>query len=377
MRLRLDSGLWTTAPADDPMPLLAVLEVAGAVMSWTVDADGPPQIAFTDPARAEWLWRVVGESGHIALAAAIGDPSTNSDRGLDLGDVEILPGALEAPRRLAVGHWLRRWWPTSVRDAIGSLDAALLDAEIAVLTAGAQDFFTDDTIDSDVGVLVAPHAAAFTRLLGVGDPRVTELVRRAIELAEDSGAGDGPDAARWDDLFAALDQPVMAVQQVGGHQDDYALAAGDTRIPTPEVIARGDATIHWGAVPPGIFDAAENTAQWAVPTGGDRPIAVVRTALIGGDPSGIAVTLRSGGIGGAGALDDRGSTAIDLRVNGSEPSESDLWGHDWSSAELTVGVPVPESVATRDRVRAFVRGRLAASPPDAFLAEILAAESDY
>lgn len=376
MRLQLDSGLWTTAPAHVPTPLVAVLEVSGAVMSWTVDTDEPPQISFTDPGRAEWLWRVVGESGHVALSTAFADPSARSDPAVDLDEVEIVPGALSIPGRLAVGHWLRRWWPTSVRDAIGPLDAALLDAEVAIATARAEDFFTGDTIDSDVGDLLAPHAVAFGRLVRIGDPRITEMVSSAIELAEDAGVGGGPDAAVWDALYAVLDDPDAKVG-AGDHQDDYALAAGDTRGTDVSVIARGSATIRWGAVPPGIFDAAEGTADWAIPAGTDRATAVVRTALIGGDPSGIGVTVRSGGIAGTGALDDRGSAAIALDADGRKPSEPDLWGHDWSSTELIVGVPVAESAATRDRVRAFVRGRLTAPPPDAFLAEIVVAESDY
>jgi hypothetical protein len=44
---------------------------------------------------------------------------------------------------------------------------------------------------------------------------------------------------------------------------------------------------------------------------------------------------------------------------------------------VTVGADVDESPRTRQRVRDFARARLAAPPGDAFLAEILAAESDY
>jgi hypothetical protein len=376
MKLQLDSGLWTTAPHADPIPLVATVEVSGAVLSWTVDTDAPPQLAFIDPRRAEWLWRVVGEAGHVALSGAIGDPPADADR-IDLDDVDIAPGALDLLRRLAVGHWLRRWWPTSVRDAIAPLEGALLDAEVAVITAEAQHFFTDDTIDSDVGALLAPHAVAFARLIRSGDHRIVDVVRRAIELADDAGAGEGPDADVWQGLYAMFDAPDLEVRAGEGHHDDYALAAGDIRGPVVTAIARGRVTINWAAVPPRIFDAAENTAEWAIPAGPDRLTAVVRTALVDGDASGITVTLRSGTIAGAAELDDRGSAAISLRSGADAPSESDLWAHDWSSTELVVGVPVAESVTTRERARAFVRGRLAAPPADAFLAEILAAESDY
>ena len=72
MRLVADSGLWSTGQLAAPPPLAAVLEVSGAVLSWTVDdPSAAAQITFTDPARADWLWRVLGESGHSALAAAL------------------------------------------------------------------------------------------------------------------------------------------------------------------------------------------------------------------------------------------------------------------------------------------------------------------
>jgi len=42
-----------------------------------------------------------------------------------------------------------------------------------------------------------------------------------------------------------------------------------------------------------------------------------------------------------------------------------------------VGAGTGETAAVRDRVRRYVRARLAAPGADAFLAEILAAEADY
>ena len=57
--------------------------------------------------------------------------------------------------------------------------------------------------------------------------------------------------------------------------------------------------------------------------------------------------------------------------------ESTAWNHDWQPTMVTVGADVDESPETRQRVRDFARARLAAPASDAFLAEILAAESDY
>ena len=56
---------------------------------------------------------------------------------------------------------------------------------------GAQDFFTDDTFDSDVAGLLRPHAAALSAHLHGGDPRVIELVRTCAELADDVGVAFG------------------------------------------------------------------------------------------------------------------------------------------------------------------------------------------
>ncbi|ORM25039.1 hypothetical protein [Williamsia sp. 1135] len=378
MRLHSQSRLWTIGADTEGPPLVAVLEVGGAVMSWTVDAPGPPQITFLDHDQADWLWHVVGEAGHIALATGMADPAVRSDS-LEIDDVEIVAGALEVPRRLALGHWLRRWWPTSVRDAIGPLDQALLDAEVAVLTADAQHFFPAESFDSDVAALLAPHAVALTRHVRGGDHRIVELISRAVELVEETGAGAGPDAALWLDLADALDNSDLHATAGDGRQDEYALAAGNTTGMNVSAIARGTATIKWGAVPPHTFDAAENTAEWLIPadSGDTAATAVVRTMTIGGDPTGIAVTLRAGAIAGSAELDGTGAARIALRTGENVPSESELWGHDWSSAALTVGAAVSEPAQARERVRAFVRARLAAPPADAFLAEILAAESDY
>src|SRR6185437_644931 len=122
---------------------VAVLEVSGAVLSWTVDDppdDAATQITFTDLSRADWLWRVVGDSGHVALASGVGG-AADGPQVIDIAGVDVVPGSLAPLRRLAVGHWLRRWWPASRRDGIVALDRALLDLEVALLTAGAQGFF--------------------------------------------------------------------------------------------------------------------------------------------------------------------------------------------------------------------------------------------
>ncbi|MGV0603957.1 hypothetical protein [Mycolicibacterium sp. XJ1904] len=359
MRLMADSGLWTTGPLVAPAPLVAVLEVSGAVLSWTVDEPTDAEIAFTDPARADWLWRVVGEAGHHAVISALGDRAAADS--FEVTGVALLPDALEPLRRLALGHWLRRWWPASQRDAVATLDGALLDAEVALLTAAAQDYFGDDTFDSEITHLLAPHAAALNAAAHEGDPRVTALIELCRHVADDVGV--------------ALD-----ADPVSGRRADYALAAGaDSRDRGAAVIAGGTASLNWAAVPPGVFDAAEDTVEWSVEAVGDGVSAVVGVELTGlGSPDGVTVRLVSGTVGGAGALGADGRVSFPVTdADGTPIPEAVAWNHDWRAARVVVGADVDESAQTRDRVRAFARSRMDRPGPDAFLAEILAAESDY
>jgi hypothetical protein len=362
MKLRSDSGLWSTGPLVAPSPLQAVLEISGAVLSWTVDDPAAdPQITFTDLSRADWLWRVLGEAGHHAVASTVESSPSGEPHAVDLDGVDVLPGSLDALRRLAFGHWLRRWWPASQRDGVATLDAALLDAEIAILTAGAEDFFTDDTLDSDVAEILRPHVAALNTHVEEGDPRIVALVEKCADLADEVGI--------------AFDTPARATRR-----DDYALAAGGERgRTTSTTVASGVGSVHWSAVPAGIFDAAENTAEWSIQTVDGAVTALVRVALSGlGSPNGVAVRLRSGGWEGDGLLGADGRATFALVDADRQPvSESAAWGHDWRTSMLTVGADTAESPQTRERVREFARARLFMPADDAYLAEVVAAESDY
>ncbi|WP_179471997.1 hypothetical protein [Mycolicibacterium vinylchloridicum] len=375
MRLVAESGLWRIGPAVAEVPLLAVVEVDGAVLAWTVDEEqSTAQITLTDADRADWLWRVVGESGHHAVATAAAQTAETA-AAVDLSGVEVTPGALDGLHRLAIGHWLRRWWPASIRDGILGLDAALLDAEIALVTAHAEDFVGEDSLDADIAALLAPHADALAMHLLVGDPRVLELVSRCVRLAEDIGV----DAPGWAELADAVSDRAAAVA-APAHQDDYALAAGSDGGPaTAGSIARGATSMAWSGVPGGVFDAAEGTVRWAVIADDDRVSAVLHIPVIGpGSSDGIPVEFRCGAYTAAGSLDDAGRAKIDLIDRTSQPvTTAKAWDQDWSSTAVIVGAQTTETAQARDRVRKFARRRLAEPGPDAYLAEILAAESDY
>ncbi|MEW5812022.1 MAG: hypothetical protein AB1925_21560 [Actinomycetota bacterium] len=365
MRLHNDTGMWTTGAPPSVPPLAAVLEVAGAVLTWPVDdADAAPQIVFTDVARADWLWRVVGPAGHEAVVAALLEGEPDTDNGtVDLPDVDVESGSLATLRRLALGHWLRRWWPASRQDGIADLDGALLDGELALLTEATQEFFDDDAFDADVTDLLRPHAPLFTLLARHDDSRVAELAQSCLALAEDTGVAVGE----------ALE--AVAAER---RRDDYALAAGPGVRRQGEAIAEGRDSVRWSAVPPGVFDAAEDTVAWSVVGDGTTVAAVVRTEVWGAvSPVGIPVQFRSGGYTGAGALNDAGAATVPLFDGETPVSEDAAWDHDWSGAAVIVGADADESRSARDRVRSMARARLAAAGADAFLAELLAADTDY
>lgn len=379
MRLVADSGLWSTGPVDTAVatPLVALLEVSGAVLSWTLDDpdDTAPHITFTDVSRADWLWRVLGEAGHVAVVSAVGG-AAGPPHSIELTGVEPVPGSVAPLRRLATGHWLRRWWPASRQDGIAGLDRALLDVEVALLTAGAQSFFPDDTLDSDVTQLLEPHAAALISHVRSDDSRVVDLVRAGAGLADEIGT-HGDD---WSELIAAVDDSSLIPTLPSDRRDDYALAAGADAGPRGAgAIARGVASIAWGGVPPAIFDAGENTVEWRIETAGATVVAVVQAAVTGPDPAtGIAVRLRSAAIDGTGTLDAAGRATLALQDGqGRALTESAAWDHDWSVTSVVVGTDTPESAETRERVRGWARARLDLPPRDAFLAEILASESAY
>ena len=378
MRLIADSGLWVAGQETEPPPLAAVLEVSGAVLSWTIDAAPEAvQITLTDPARADWMWRLLGAEGHVALASALeeaADPHT-----VELAGVDIAAASIASLHRLAVGHWLRRWWPASRRDGIAGLDGALLDVEVAVLTSYGQSFFTDDTLDSDVAGLLRPHAPALILHVRDDDARTRNLVRAGAELADDLGV----DGVGWPELFAALDDPSMVLDLPTERRDDYALVAGTGEGPQGAApIARGVASVHWCGVPARVFDAAEDTVDWYVEATGSTAVAVVHAAVIGPDPAtGVEVRVLSGTIGGSGALDADGRTTVPLLDPQQRPlTESAAWDHDWTNTSVIIGAQAsqaPESRETRERVRRWARARLERPADDTYLAEIAAGESSY
>ena len=215
------------------------------------------------------------------------------------------------------------------------------------MTVGAQGFFTDETPDSDVAQLLAPHATALITHVRSDDSRILDLVRAGAGVADEAGVDD----MGWPELYAALDDSSMALT------------------------ARPSTGVRF----PGIFDAGENTVDWIVEVAGKAVVAVVRAAIIGPDrATGIGVQLRSGAVSGASVLDADGRATLPLVDSQQRPmTESAAWDHDWTATSVVIGAAVTETRETRERVRRWVRARLDRPGDDALLAEILASESAY
>ncbi|UDG96819.1 hypothetical protein [Rhodococcus opacus] len=206
---RAPDGVWIITPDDAPSVLddaagidVAVLEVVGGHLSWSVLAEHPVPVAVLDDVASaqNWVWAVFGEE--VALAIASGS-------GRDVTVSPARPRVADGARRLAYAHWAARWWPTSTIDAFPPLDEGLLNGEIATLVEEC-DLLVD----------------------GV-----------------DSVAATGP---------ALAERP--------GRADDYALAAGAATptLPSTLVLARGTTGSDWRRYPPGLVDASERAVSWEV-----------------------------------------------------------------------------------------------------------------
>ncbi|MFE2034402.1 hypothetical protein ACFXBB_14325 [Streptomyces scopuliridis] len=211
----------------DPAPGVdvAVLEVAGGLLTWSVLAlDAVPVAVLDDVDLAqEWVWALYGEQVALGLADdTVTESAPEQPEPVEVAVLPALPALVASARQLAFAHWAARWWPASVIDDIPPLDARLLDREIGDLTEECDLLF-------------------------------------AGEETADSRPPDSPDAES-----AAVEEPPRAT--------DYALAAGPaagTGTPGPAgagglTLARGTGGSDWRRCPPGLVDASERAVSWEV-----------------------------------------------------------------------------------------------------------------
>ncbi|SEC53722.1 hypothetical protein SAMN05216489_00984 [Streptomyces sp. 3213] len=383
---------------------LAVLDVAGAVLSWSVLGDpGPPAAEIHDVGRAQqWLWAVYGER----VAAAVHACATGQ---LAETVVPDDPTSLAADAaRLGFGHWAARWWPASHLDGIPALQPDVLGLELAALTHQCQQLFDgtagdfDGQPDACAAELIEDHRAALDPLIqwwraaSTGPAQQVERVLRLIDDAADGAGLDGPELRRLRSLLDRSSPAATTSLNPGAlfaRSDGYALAAGELLVTGGRLIARGSGTNDWRRYPAGLVDASENAVSWtARALGARRQFEVEVVAHSAAPTTGAPLTAEirvNDGPRKRVALARRddmwtGRTDLDLPPGETRPR-----------VELGVLLPGfdpgpgPETAAERDAIRALVRRRLtAAAQPTAndalphgsfsapFLAEIAAATTD-
>ncbi|MFF0095903.1 hypothetical protein ACFYSF_39130 [Streptomyces canus] len=407
----------------DPDFTRAVLDVAGAVLTWPVlGAPGPPSAEVHDRGRAQqWLWALYGER----VATAVHDRTAAEPDGVRVAaDPTDLAGSAA---RLALGHWAARWWPASYPDGIPALEADVLGLELAALTHRCQQLFDGegDQPDDCTAELIEEHRDALDPLIqwwraapqSADTARQLESVLRLIDHAADTIGLDGPDLRH---LWSSLDQrspagvPVDPGSLFARHGGGYALAAGEQLVAGGRVIARGSGTNDWRRYPPGFVDAAEDAVSWtaralgarrrievevvahtAAPSAGVPLVAEVH--VNGGGPNRVPLTRTDDRWTGRADLDPgllggTGPPRIEVGVllPGFDPGPFDVGPFDPGSFDPgSSSDPVPgedRARVARDAIRALARRRLNAaaerltydtSPYDVswgpFLAETIAA----
>jgi hypothetical protein len=371
----------------------AVLDVAGAVLTWPVLGEpGLPTAEVHDTGRAQqWLWALYGERVAVAVhRCAAGEPG-----GVTVVAEVTAPAASAA--RLALGHWVARWWPASYVDGIPALEPDVLGLELASLTHRCQQFFdgSGDQTDDCVAELIEEHQAALDPLIRWWNaaPQATDTSRRlesVLRLVGDAAEGAGLDGPALRRLQSALDldRPAGAPLDLGAlfaGPGDYALTAGDPLVAGGRVIARGSGNNDWLRYPPGFVDAAEDAVSWTARAAGARrriEVEVVADAAAPAAAPLVAEVRVNGGRADRVPLARRedmwtGRADLDLPTDAVPPG-----------IEVGVLLPgfdpgpgAPADAAHRDAVRALARRRLADAalplPHDAyagpFLAEIAAA----
>ncbi|WP_301546723.1 hypothetical protein [Gordonia sp. X0973] len=336
-------------PADSPPWTSSVLEVSGGALRWELlEPSAPPRLLLWAPEEAGWLWRIVGETGHVEVATT------------ETAEVTITaPAELDLLRRLAWGHWLRRWWPASSIDAIDELPSTVLDVEVALLTVDAEGYFDDDGFDGDPHAVLAAHDEATIDALAThADPRVRELRQRWFELRASEATDD-------------LGVP-------SGSVDDYALAAGAAASgDTTSGIAHGRGSLPWEAAPAHVFDAAEDTVRWTIDAA-PNAVAEIEVALLPGrtaTPLRVGLSLPDPPLSVHAELTPDGRAQIPLPLTAAQ-----AWAADWSSLTCTVGgVDGRTARGLREQVRGIVRQRISGADGGIplFVAEQLLADADY
>ncbi len=279
----LGGTLWFDVRRSEPLPFVEITSAAAA--AWWVEgvlgADPATTVAGWAPDHAEAI--VDGadldsaggadfgaddfpDDPDIALLLAV-DEVEEASASFDL-DLRRVGASLVALRRLAMGHWLRRYWPAGDRTGFGHLDPLLMDCELATLAWSLDDILLTR---QHAGPLLAPHAARLVDLVddGVGTGQRARLLRAALEVARHTLAPSHPAYAAVCELTAEGEDPGAAVLTFERRQgapttvprSHVALAASTT---TGGADGRRVDEVDWQQVPGQVLDWGPDSVEWTL-----------------------------------------------------------------------------------------------------------------
>lgn len=240
-----------------------------------------------------WVPGVFGDAFADQLLALATDPvAGQAHRALPFH-----PSALtDIVRRLALGRWLLRWWPSS-RSGVPRLDVAILELELGGLTWQAEPCFAESQVAE---ALLAPNLRDWldAKLLVTGLPEATQLAaqevvdlagRAILDVVDFDTPGfrdvvavlDSPDGLREPSrraLASIVDAPETQVWKRGAdrvlgsptHKHEVALIAGEEGPLGLPALASGVATTDWAQVAPRLTSGAEDDLLWQVRPSNDE-----------------------------------------------------------------------------------------------------------
>ena len=268
------AGAGTSEPPHDRSWVIPVS--GGRVTVDLDDLDAPPRASLHDPGWAQtWLTEVFGAD----LAEVVSSGTTAT--------VQFLPGTLCAPLvRLAVGLWLRRWWPADGA-GVPPLDEDLHEIELAMLGWRLEACLVDLAWPAEA--LIARRASlvgAVDAMLLHGTGRRGELVRSmlvqalhaTVALTDDESA-EADDVRRLRSRLVADDRAVASGLDAGDWSSFADEITRGMRVPqliekggppsmAPSGARAGRVTADWRQLPPRTVSGREWSVRWQVD--GDR-----------------------------------------------------------------------------------------------------------
>lgn len=210
-----NGDVWEMRPhwwSDDAVRT-AVLPVAGGSLSFAVDDPwATPRIQITDPESVTWLAELLGDG----VAALFAQRATEIPRDL-IEPTFLCPSAA----RLAVGLWLRDWWPRA--EPISAATLLLTEIEIAVLTDTCVALSPPPADIRDKAADLLSLIAVLAGLTGETRERVEHVLVQAVRLLARTLPSTDLFHAAYTELAERLDEGTPLGEST---RSDLALAAG-------------------------------------------------------------------------------------------------------------------------------------------------------